>query len=88
VSYRYEEHAAWLASAEGVKAIGQVIRNVESKLDPAQAATMAALWPRGVGTTDHMQAAVDHVAMLGMIEEIPLASPPWGQHRVFRRPER
>ena len=32
MSYRYEEHREWLASDEGIKAVGQVIRNVEQRL--------------------------------------------------------
>jgi hypothetical protein len=84
VSYRYEEHREWLASDEGIKAVGQVIRNVEQRLDYAGAAMMCKLWP-AAGDSWEMMAAVDRVVALGMIVEVEQAQPPAGQHRVFRR---
>lgn len=86
MSYDYREHREWLASPEGVKAVGNVLRHIETRLRPAGAATMARLWPSGAGDSFQMMAAVDHCVALGVIEEVEFARAPWAQNRVFRIP--
>lgn len=87
MSYQYGDHREWLATDEGVAAVAEVIRKVETVLDPAGAATMVNLWPP-VSNNWRAMAAVDHVVRLGMIEPVIQAYAPAGQHRVFRRPLR
>lgn len=86
MAYDYRENRKWLASPEGVKAVGEVLRNIENRLRPAGAAAMHKLWPTGAGDGWQKMAAVDHCVALGVIEEIRFAREPWGQHRVFRIP--
>lgn len=88
MSYSYESHRAWINGPEGTKALAEVMRNISERLDPAGAAMMHRLWPSGAGDSDNMMAAVDRAAELGVIEEVRQASTPWGQHRIFRRPQR
>jgi hypothetical protein len=80
--YAYPGHEKWLSSEEGIAAVGEVLNKVEKYLRPAGCAMMSAIWPR-TGSTDTMQAAVDHVVALGIIREVELARRPAGQDRIF-----
>ena len=88
MSYQYGAYSAWLASAEGIEAVGKVLRKVETLLVPAGAARMCELWPDGVGDAWRMLAAVDHVVALGVIREVEQIREPMAQFRIFVKVDR
>lgn len=85
--YVYANHREWLNSEQGIRAVGEVLRNVERVLRPAGAALMSAVWPTAANT-DQMMAAVDRVVEMGVIVELKLEMHPSGQRRVFVLAER
>ena len=88
MSYVYEDFREWLSTTEGAKATGEVLRNIETKLDPAGCAMMAALLPHSTGDSWRMLAAVDRCVEMGVLREVQQAREPAGQYRIFIRGHR
>jgi len=82
--YRYEEHREWLASREGVVAVGEALANIEKVMVPAGCAMMHAICP-STGSTDTMLASIDRCVEMGVIYEVQQMRTPAGQHRIFAK---